>query len=91
MYKRMVFKGVYMRLSEIGIGQYAQVIGINGNDKTALRLIEMGFSSGTVIEVLYSAMGKNLTAYKVKNTVLALRTETADKIIVKLKSGDKNE
>lgn len=80
-----------MRLSKITKGQNAKIIGIDDNDKITSRLIEMGFSTGTVIEVLYCGFGKNLTAYKVKNTVLALRAETADKIIVQLKSGDKNE
>lgn len=73
--------GVDMLLSELKIGETAKVISIENHSFTR-RLMEMGFCNGVSVEVYLKGMSKSLRVYKVKNTLIALRKETADKINV---------
>ncbi|MBQ8573126.1 MAG: ferrous iron transport protein A [Ruminococcus sp.] len=73
-----------MKLSDIKIGQKVKISGIDMSFDLAQRLVELGFSVNTEVKALIKGMGKSLTAYKVKNTVVALRNETADRIYVVL-------
>ncbi len=71
-----------MKLSEIEVGSNARIFSIDTSYKYAQRLIEIGFSQGTVVKAVMKGLNRSLTAYSVKNTVIALRSETADKINV---------
>jgi len=76
-----------MKLSKIKTGQKAVITSVDASDISSQRLIEIGFSVDSEVEVLIKGMNPNLTAYRVKNTIIALRDKTADKINVLLKSG----
>lgn len=76
-----------MKLSEIKTGQTALITSVDMSCSFAQRLIEIGFSEGTEVSALIKGMNSHLTAYKVKNTVIALRDKMADKINVLLISG----
>ena len=73
-----------MKLSNIKTGQKAIITIVNTDDLAAGRLMEMGFSQGTEITRVLNSMSKNLSAYRVKNTVISIRNDTADKIKVSL-------
>ncbi len=78
-----------MKLSEMKTGQRAIIEKIDSTYLYAQRLIEIGFSEGTEVSVEIKGMSHYLTAYKVKNTTIALRDKTAEKINILLKSGGK--
>jgi ferrous iron transport protein A len=44
----------------------------------------MGLSEGTIVNVLMKSPAGDPTAYKVRGAVLALRSEEASKVLVKL-------
>lgn len=74
-----------MKLSEIKLDESALITSIEPTFNYARRLIELGFSVGTEVTPVIKGMSGHLTAYKVKNTVIALREETADMVNVLLK------
>lgn len=76
-----------MKLSRLNIGEKARIISVENKSCIAQRLVEMGFSKGTEVEVAIEGLSKNLKAYRIKNTVIAIRNEVADSINVILKSG----
>lgn len=80
-----------MKLSKIKLGQVAVITSVDLNSVSAQRLIEIGFSKGTEVSAVIKGISRRLTAYKVKNTVIALRNETADNINVLIKQGGTNE
>jgi len=77
-----------MNLSELGPGEKARVIdidiGIDGFDIERQRLFNLGIVEGTEIEALYKSPSGNPVAYLIRGTVLALRNETAEKIIIEI-------
>ena len=76
-----------MKLFELKVNQKAVVVSVDTACISAKRLIEIGFSSETEVEKVINGISKNLNAYKVKNTVVALRNDITDKINVLLISG----
>lgn len=80
-----------MKLSKLKSGEFAIITSVNPNCISAQRLVEIGFSAGTEVSAIIKGMSPHLTAYKVKNTVIALRDKTADNINVSLKEGGSNE
>lgn len=80
-----------MKLSEIDLNVKARIISIDNNCKYAQRLIEIGFSDGTMVQSVLKGINGRLTAYCVKNTVIALRDETASMINVLLISDGSDE
>lgn len=59
-------------------------INIDGNLKN--RLLDLGFIKGNEITCIYESPSKNPRAYKILNSVIALRNEDAKNILVE---GDK--
>jgi len=74
-----------MFLSELKIGEKAKITEIS-NDKfiDKQRLSDLGIIEGTQIEALYKSPFGNPTAYLVRGTVFALRTETTEKIKIEV-------
>ncbi|MBQ7384935.1 MAG: ferrous iron transport protein A [Ruminococcus sp.] len=66
----------------MSLGEKAFVNTVDPSCAFAQRLIEMGFSNGTEVEVVIRGISKHLKAYKIKNTVVAIRDELAEKINV---------
>lgn len=72
-------------LDKININQKAKIISISfyirGEEKR--RLLELGFVKNAIVQPLYNNMlGNDPRVYKIKNTMLALRKEQAQKIYV---------
>ncbi len=69
-------------LDLLNTGSTAKICNISDNLDLKLRLLDIGFVNGSRIECLYLSPFKGLTAYKVKDTVIALRKEDASLITV---------
>lgn len=67
-------------LNKIDKGFTSEVIDINDECINKQRLLDMGFSVGTDVKVIWK--GNGITAYQVKGTILALRYKDAGYINV---------
>ncbi len=79
-----VFEEKSERLSELAEGQLAKVLGISGECRGAnrRRLLDLGFIPGTEIITEFSSPMKDPKAYLVRNTLIALRDDQADLILI---------
>lgn len=73
-----------IRLSSLGTGEKARVIGISSECRGAnrRRLLDFGFIKGTTIETEMESPTKEPKAYKIKNTLIALRNDQADLVLI---------
>lgn len=65
------------------IGQKARVEGLLAKGKERRRMLDLGIVNGTTIEALQKSPSGDPVAYFIRGTVIALRKEDANKIIVK--------
>ena len=80
------------RLSELTYGEEAEILGISDNCKGEIRrrLLDLGFVRGTRITVQNISPLSNPVAYSLRNTLIALRNEQAELILIKkLSDNDK--
>lgn len=73
-----------MNLSNIKIGEIAQIIGIETNEAMKKRLLDLGLTKGTKIKPILESKNKEIVAYLVRKTKIALRKEDALKIKVRM-------
>ncbi len=73
-----------IRLSSLGVGEKAKVIGISSECRGAnrRRLLDFGFIKGTLIETEMEGPTKEPKAFKIRNTLIALRNDQADLILI---------
>lgn len=70
-------------LNDLKINEEAIIIKVN--TKIKQRLTDIGFVKGAKIKLILKNCGDNMRAYKIKNTVIALRlSDTKDILIKKL-------
>ncbi|NPA04874.1 MAG: ferrous iron transport protein A [Crenarchaeota archaeon] len=74
-------QGETTTLEELGVGNRGLIIDIRAGHGLRRRLLEMGFTPGTVVEVLLSNRGPILVL--VRGAVIALGRGVARKIIVR--------
>lgn len=69
-------------LSEIKVG--SSVIVKRNNSKSSLkeRLLALGLTQGAIIEVLRKGLKNNLTVYRIRGAMIALRKEEGEPIEV---------
>jgi len=74
-----------VRLSSLEFGEIAEVVGISKECRGASRrrLLDLGILPGTSIEVDLRSPMRDPTAYRVRNTSIALRNSLADRILIK--------
>ncbi len=72
-------------LSCIPIGTRGEIAAIKGGFKNRERLIELGFTKNTEVIPLHTGIGGNPTAYFVRGAVMALRSEDADNIYIRVR------
>ena len=70
-------------LTCIPIGTRVKIEAIKTGFKNRERLIELGFTHNTEVIPLHTGPGGDPTAYFVKGTVMALRSEDADNIFIR--------
>ncbi len=69
-------------LSHLPIGKMASVTALTSDGATRRRMLDLGIIVGTEIEALYKNPSGNPVAYLIRGTVIALRTEASEKIMV---------
>jgi len=72
------------RLSQLRDGAKAKILGISSECRGASRrrLLDLGFIPGTVIESEFSSPMSNPKAYLIRNTLIALRNDQADLVLI---------
>ena len=71
-----------MTLDLMKIGDKKKIIGIDNDLSIKKRLLEIGVSNGEIIECVLVNPFKNLSAYQVKDTLIAIRNIDGKKIKV---------
>ena len=69
-------------LNRLPIGKLASVTALTSDGATRRRMLDLGIIEGTEIEALYKNPSGNPVAYLIRGTVIALRAETSEKIMV---------
>ena len=79
------FEKDMVRLSALNQGERATILGISSESRGASRrrLLDLGFIKGTTIETEFENPLKEPRAYSIRNTVVALRNDQADLILIK--------
>jgi ferrous iron transport protein A len=72
------------RLSDLALGQSAQIVRLQLEGIERRRLLDLGLSPGTMIEARLKSPLGDPVAYHVRGTTIALRRHQADKIEVTL-------
>lgn len=73
----------YLTMNTLPIGEKATVMQLNLKGDLLRRIIDIGMIKGTTVEALCRSPSGDPTAYSVKGSVIALRSEDAEKIILK--------
>jgi len=70
-------------LNQLRIGESAYIKTLLTSGEMRRRLLDIGFVPDTAVTCLFSSLSGDPRAYLVKNTVIALRTEDAETIIIR--------
>jgi ferrous iron transport protein A len=71
-------------LADLPRGASAQVLALSGDGPERQRLLDLGILPGTTISVEVRSPLGDPTAYRVRDTVIALRREQASRIAIRL-------
>ncbi len=71
-----------MLLTDLKVGQKGRIKGISPDFSLYKRLVDIGFSRDSEIECLFKSPLGDPTAYLIKGTVIALRQEDANNIVL---------
>ncbi len=79
-----IFDEDKVRLSSLDEGAKAKILGISSECRGSARrrLMDLGFIKGTKIETEFKGPNSNPKAYKIRNTLIALRNDQADLILI---------
>ena len=79
-----IFDEDSLRLSELGQGEKGEILGISSECRgtNRRRLLDLGFIRGTEIVPEFNSPMNNPRAYLVRNTLIALRNNQADYILI---------
>lgn len=80
-----VYEEDMVRLSSLQTGERATIVGISSECRGAnrRRLLDLGFIAGSMIETEFESPMKEPKAYSIRNTIIALRDDQADLILIK--------
>ena len=71
-----------MKLNEISVGDVGYVVEILGEKSITRRLLDIGFVPETKVECVLQSLKKDIKAYKIRGTLIAIREEDASNIII---------
>ncbi|MGI6318270.1 MAG: FeoA family protein [Dethiobacteria bacterium] len=74
----------HFRLSSLPLRKQGIVASIKAEGFLRSKLLDLGFVPGTVVEPVRRSPLGDPTAYRIRGTVIALRSEEGDKILVTL-------
>lgn len=69
-------------LSNIKAGTISTIDSVQSTDHMRRRLLDLGFSQGTIIKCVQCSPSGDPVAYMVRGTIIALRNEDANQIMV---------
>lgn len=71
-------------LVELNRGERAEVVSVRAQGAMKRRLLDLGFVPGTVVELDQTAPFGGLRAYRLRNSVFALRETESSRVKVRL-------
>lgn len=71
-----------IELSDLMPGNIGKIFKIDDNLEVKRRLLDIGFTKDSVLECVFKSPFGGPVAYKIKNTVVALRKGDASRILV---------
>lgn len=77
------FSSEELELSRLPLGQKALIARLTGEGRWRRRLLDLGFVPGSVVEAVRRSPLGDPVAFLIKGTVIALRVEQAQKVLVK--------
>ena len=83
--KNIIVHGGYFfmwNLSQVPLNEEVTLFNINMNESEKRRLLLLGFIDGTKIKAVHKGPCGDPIAYELRNTIVALRSEDAKKILV---------
>lgn len=69
-------------LNELKINEEGLIIKVNTNENIKRRLMDIGFVKGEKVKLILKNFGDNMRAYKIKNTIMALRLKDTKNIFI---------
>ncbi len=72
-----------LSLKDIYIDEDAYVLKIATNSDIKRRLLDIGLSKNTLVTPLFDSVSGGIRAYKIRNSLIAIRDDDAEKIIVR--------
>ena len=69
-------------LNKVNLNTYAKVINVNCNGFDKRRFLDLGIITGTKIKPIFRSPLGDPTAYEIRKSIIALRKEDSEKIIV---------
>ena len=69
-------------LNELKINKEGIIKNVNTNENIKKRLMDIGFVKGEKVKLILKNFGDNMRAYKIKNTVMALRLKDTKNIMI---------
>ncbi|MGD8546232.1 MAG: FeoA family protein [Candidatus Bathyarchaeota archaeon] len=78
-------------LAEMKVGQRARVVKLLVKGLTRRRLLDLGLLPGTEVKAIMRSPLGDPTAYDIRGSILALRSEDASKILVRILSSNLDE
>ncbi len=70
------------RLSDLNVGDEADVISVAGNDELRIKIMEMGVTSNTKVKIIKKAPLNDPIAISIRGYDLTLRKNEADVVLV---------
>lgn len=74
----------FIPLHLLPMGRTARVKELTADGKVRRRMLDLGLISGTKVEALRKSPSGDPTAYEIRGTVIALRSEEASQIMVEI-------
>lgn len=71
------------RLNDLKINEEGIIVKVDTNQNIRRRLMDIGFVKGERVKLILKNFGDNMRAYKIKNTVMALRVNDTKNILIR--------
>ena len=69
-------------LNDLKINEEGIIVKVDTNQNIKRRLMDIGFVKGERVKLILKNFGDNMRAYKIKNTVMALRVNDTKNILI---------
>ncbi len=70
-------------LNDLKINEEGIIVKVDTNQNIKRRLMDIGFVKGERVKLILKNFGDNMRAYKIKNTVMALRVNDTKNILIR--------